>query len=89
MLIFRLRKSADDSTGVLSSQSTQSGFKDLERDWSDLFHWIDVLGRGAYLFTVPDRLRRLWRSNRNRMLCRELRVANRREADALLAAFDV
>ena len=65
----------------------QPGFKDMDRDWSDLYRKIDDLGKGAYLFTGPEPLRRLRATNRNRMLCCELRVANRREADAVLAEF--
>lgn len=65
----------------------QPGFKDANRDWTDLYRRIDALGKGAYLFTGPDILRQRHRENRNRMLCCELRVRDRREADAVLAEF--
>ena len=75
------------SIPAISVIQWQPGFKDMARDWTDLYRRIDELGKGAYLFTGPGQLRQLWRANRNRILCCELRVASRREADAALAEF--
>lgn len=67
----------------------QPGFKDMERDWTDLYRRIDALGKGAYLFAGPEMLRRRWRENRNRMLCCELKVADRREALTVFDAYSM
>lgn len=66
----------------------QPGFKDIHRDWSDLYRRIDRLGKGAYLLADPETLSRRHQDNRIRMLCCELQVKDRREAEVELARFD-
>ncbi len=63
----------------------QPGFKDMDRDWTELYRRIDALGKGTYLFSRQDRLHERWRENRNRMLCCELKVTDLEEA---LSVFD-
>ncbi len=67
----------------------QPGFKDMHRDWSELYRQIDRLHKGAYLFTGPELLRKQRRENANRMLCCELLTRNRREAESVLAEFGI
>ena len=73
--------------GGLDCLAALRGVEALERDWSDLYRQIDLLGKGVYLLATPERLRQFRGTARNRMLCCELRTTSRREAEAALAEF--